>query len=164
MNALSNLIPFRVARKGMAEPSPSAERLATISLQTSREIPPGTPPESHTSITNHTPSPNHTANSGGTGLSGLIRRREPIRFDPLHEQADHEAAEAAMAKRNDVRLNSTRRTTPEPQPSQTGKHSRRQHTVRLVMDKSDALNLLAKQSDRTYQSILSEAICDYLAR
>jgi hypothetical protein len=151
MNALSNLIPFRVARKGMAEPSPTTERLAAISLQTSQ------------GISHETPAANVPKNPAGSGLSGLIRRREPMRFDPSNEQTDHDAAEAFMLKRTKARLNNVPSTTPKPLRAKAANRSRRQLTVRLDMDKFDALNLLAKQSDRTYQSILSEAISDYLA-
>ncbi|MBT5111349.1 MAG: hypothetical protein HOM25_21915 [Rhodospirillaceae bacterium] len=173
MNALSKLIPFRVARKGMATPSPSADRLAAISLQTLNAINEAIGDGGANPAVDPSPRP-----AAASDLSGLIQRRSPQRFDPeaanTADMADHKSAEASMVSRTEAPQTEPRpapfftivpvpQNRPETSPPETN-WPRRQLTVRLKRDKSEALDQLAKQSGRTYQDILSKAIGDYLNR
>ncbi len=168
MNALSTLIPFRVARKGMASPSPTADRLAAISLQTLNAI------NEAIGDGGANPAVDPPAKSAaGSDLSGLIQRRSPQRFDPeaanTADMADHKSAEASTVARTEAPQTAPRPApfftiVPAPKNRPETNRPRRQLTVRLERDKSEALDKLAKQSGRTYQDILSEAIVDYLNR
>ena len=176
MNALSTLIPFRGAPKGMAAPSPAADRIAAISRRNLNAF------DEAFGDTGANPTVKSSADSN---LSGLIRRQEPRRFtavetnigDPADlraklradQLADHEAAEAFMLNRTWPQPAPTFTPAPAPEThpvaNQPGaRKPRRQHTVRLESGESEALVRLAKQTGRTYQSILSAAVGDYLAR
>ncbi|MGY8961804.1 MAG: hypothetical protein ACKVKG_20185, partial [Alphaproteobacteria bacterium] len=88
MNALSNLIPFRVAQKGAAAPSPvTLETMMSTSASAAHAKPAQSEPDVP-QVSPDTPS-----------LTGLIRRREVKRPNLFREQADHAAAVALMAKR-----------------------------------------------------------------
>ena len=143
MNALSNLIPFRVARKGMATPSPAALEALVSTSAISSEAPVVSP---------------DTAS-----LSGLIRRREVKRPGLNRDQADHAAAVALMAQRAALKV-APQITSPVMDMTQTGfaKKQRRQLTVRLDMATFEKLDRLAKETGRTYQDIQAAAIRAYL--
>jgi uncharacterized protein (DUF4415 family) len=154
MNALSNLIPFRVAQKGAAAPSPvTLETMMSTSVSAERAAPVERVP-SAPHVSPDTPS-----------LTGLIRRRETKRPDLSREQADHAAAVALMAKRAALKM-APMVAPPVLNLKNTGfaKKQRRQLTVRLDMDTFEKLDQLAKQTGRTYQDIQADAIRAYLER
>jgi uncharacterized protein (DUF4415 family) len=153
MNALSNLIPFRVAQKGAAAPSPvTLETMMSTSASAAHAKPAQSEPDVP-QVSPDTPS-----------LTGLIRRREVKRPNLFREQADHAAAVALMAKRAALKV--APMVTPVLDMKNTGfaKKQRRQLTVRLDMDTFEKLDRLAKQTGRTYQDIQADAIRAYLAR
>jgi len=151
MNALSNLIPFRVAQKGAATPSPVT--LETM-MSTSAPAAPSVQAPSTPHVSPDTPS-----------LSGLIRRREVKRPDLSREKSDHAAAVALMAKRAALKV-APMVAPPVLNLKNTGfaKKQRRQLTVRLDMETFGKLDQLAKQTGRTYQDIQADAIRAYLER
>jgi hypothetical protein len=172
MNALNTLLPFRLARKGMASPSPTADRLAAIRLQTLDAINEAPSDDDANPAVNSTVKPG-AKSAAGSDLSGLIQRRAPRRFDAEAvnnaDITDHKSAEAAVITRTAAPQTEPRPAPfftivpPAPNQAKTNR-TRRQLTVRLESDTSEALDRLAKQSNRTYQDIMSEAIGDYLKR